>query len=206
LNDNPKSDTEEVETFAVPGKQETYTDGRKPGDWNTRYQPEARKCINIEATILCVVLVILTVISGILLGLTGETIDIPISALASRSSDGSSIAPNLHVNATLLLTYFVGCLGGTMYAIKWLIHSVAKCKWHLDRRYWRLFVPFMGGVYACVLLTLLDGGLIGFQSNGAPRSAGLVAAYSFLVGYFSDGVSGLLSNLANAIFGTLDKK
>jgi hypothetical protein len=32
------------------------------------------------------------------------------------------------------------------------------------------------------------------------------AALAFLVGYFSDGVSGLLSNVANAVFGTLEKK
>jgi hypothetical protein len=206
MNDNTSGDADGIEMSAVPGKQETYTDGRKSGDWDTRYPPEARKCINSEARVLCIALVVLTVISGVLLGLTGETIDISVTTLSKLKADGTTFVPNLHVNVGLLLTYFVGCLGGTMYSIKWLIHSAAKCKWHLDRRYWRYFVPFMGGVYACVLLTLLDGGLVGFQANGAPRSSGLIAAYSFLVGYFSDGVSGLLSNLANAIFGTLDKK
>jgi hypothetical protein len=29
---------------------------------------------------------------------------------------------------------------------------------------------------------------------------------AFLAGYFADGVSGLLSNVANAIFGQVDKK
>jgi len=34
----------------------------------------------------------------------------------------------------------------------------------------------------------------------------MTAASAFLIGYFSDGVSGLLSNIANAVFGTLEKK
>ena len=40
------------------------------------------------------------------------------------------------------------------------------------------------------------------QSGAMPSTAAL----AFLVGYFSDGVSGLLSNVANAVFGTLEKK
>jgi hypothetical protein len=49
-------------------------------------------------------------------------------------------------------------------------------------------------------LTLLDA------RGGQPREIAMTAAYAFLVGYFSDGVSGLLSNIANAVFGTLEKK
>jgi hypothetical protein len=57
-----------------------------------------------------------------------------------------------------------------------------------------------------VVLTLLDGGVIGAQAAAQPRPMGLTAAFAFLVGYFSDGVSGLLSNIANAVLGTLEKK
>jgi hypothetical protein len=112
----------------------------------------------------------------------------------------------LNIDFRLLVIFFFGSLGGTTFSIKWLIHATAKRSWHLDRRYWRLFVPLIGGVYACVVLALLDGGLIGGQASGQPRTIGLTAAYAFLVGYFSDGVSGLLSNIANAVFGTLEKK
>lgn len=114
--------------------------------------------------------------------------------------------PVLNIDFRLLMIFCVGCLGGTTFSIKWLVHSAAKCKWHLDRRYWRFFVPLIGGVYACVVLTLLDGGVIGAHTASQPRPVGLTAAFSFLIGYFSDGVSGLLSNIANAVFGTLEKK
>jgi hypothetical protein len=63
----------------------------------------------------------------------------------------------------------------------------------------------LGGVYACVVLTLLDNGVFGHQTASS-QPLTVSAALAFLVGYFSDGVSGLLSNIANAVFGTLEKK
>jgi hypothetical protein len=48
--------------------------------------------------------------------------------------------------------------------------------------------------------------MIGGQAATTQRPIALTAALAFLIGYFSDGVSGLLSNIANAVFGTLEKK
>ena len=109
------------------------------------------------------------------------------------------------VSSHVVAIYFIGGLGGTTFSIKWLVHACAKGKWHLDRRQWRLNIPLVGGAYACVVLTLLDGGLFGHGAD-VSRPFVLSAALAFLVGYFSDGVSGLLSNVANAVFGTLEKK
>ncbi len=113
---------------------------------------------------------------------------------------------DVHVSFRLLAIFFTGGLGGTTFSIKWLIHSVAKGKWHLDRRYWRLFVPAIGGVYACVVMTLFGAGFMAYQPTPQTGPLPSTAALAFLVGYFSDGVSGLLSNVANAVFGTLEKK
>jgi hypothetical protein len=189
--------------FAMPGKQSTeYTDGRQPAEWRTNYPPEARKCINQEACFLALLMLLLCAIVGALLGLSGQTIVWPIEFLTKVPD---TAAPSFKIEVRLLTIFFVGCLGGTTFSVKWLIHSAAKSKWHLDRRYWRFFVPLIGGVYACVVLTLFDSGLIG-SHGGQAREMGMTAAYAFLVGYFSDGVSGLLSNIANAVFGTLEKK
>ncbi|MFD1330748.1 hypothetical protein ACFQ4O_01915 [Methylopila musalis] len=106
----------------------------------------------------------------------------------------------------MLAIFFTGCVGGTTFSIKWLIHSVAKGKWHLDRRYWRFLVPLIGGVYACVVMTLFGAGLFASQTAAQMGPMPTTASLAFLVGYFSDGVSGLLSNVANAVFGTLEKK
>jgi len=189
--------------FATPvAKAADYTDGRKPGDWKTRYPAEARKCINNEACILACALVVSAALSAVFLALAGQSVQIPIEFLAEPNVR----PPVFEINFRLPMLFSVGCLGGATFSIKWLVHSAAKCKWHLDRRYWRFFVPLIGGVYACVVLTLMDGGMIGDHVGGAPRPVPLAAAFAFLVGYFSDGVSGLLSNVANAVFGTLEKK
>jgi hypothetical protein len=192
--------------FANPLKAPEYTDGRLPGDWRSKYPPEARKCINQEAAILASALLLFTLLSGFFVGVADQSIAIPLNWLAFNLDPTVPVKPPiLHVSFRLLAIYFVGGVGGVTFSIKWLVHSAAKCKWHLDRRYWRLFVPLIGGVYACVVLTLLDSGIIG-SGSGEPRAVASSAALAFLVGYFSDGVSGLLSNVANAVFGTLEKK
>ena len=188
--------------FTVPGKpSDEYTDGRPPGLWRSNYPPDARRCINQEACILASLMVLLCAVDGALLGMSGQTIILPLDFLAKQPDEAVTV---IKIDVRWLIAFFVGCLGGTTFSVKWLVHSAAKSKWHLDRRYWRLFVPLIGGVYACVVLTLLEGG-IGTR-NGPPRDIAMMAAYAFLVGYFSDGVSGLLSNIANAVFGTLEKK
>jgi hypothetical protein len=190
--------------FAVPGaKGSEYTDGRPPGEWESKYPQAARRCINQEACILAVFLFVLLLLSGALLGMGNQSARVPVPWVAAVSD---STSPAFNIDFRQLVIFSVGSLGGTVFSIKWLVHSTAKCKWHLDRRYWRIFVPLIGGVYACVVLTLLDGGIIGGQSANQTRPLALTAAFAFLVGYFSDGVSGLLSNIANAVFGTLERK
>jgi hypothetical protein len=191
--------------FAVPGTGASdYTDGRAPGEWKSDYPPEARRGINFEACVLGSTFFALCLLSGLFLGLLGQPLSLPITWFAKQPGEVPPLAVN--VDFRLLAIFSLGCLGGTTFSIKWLVHSAARCKWHLDRRYWRMFVPLLGGVYACVVLTLLDSGVIGTQSAGTPRPVALTTAFAFLVGYFSDGVSGLLSNIANAVFGTLEKK
>jgi hypothetical protein len=119
-----------------------------------------------------------------------------------------TLGPNVSANIDprMIVLFFCGAVGGTTFSIKWLIHSVAKGNWHLDRRLWRLFVPLVGGVYACAVLTLLDSGMILGRAGDVTRGIASAASMAFLIGYFSDGVSGLLTNIANAVFGTIREK
>lgn len=142
----------------------------------------------------------LVLLAGVALCISGtfSNVAVPIS-----SADNS---PVMNVDARIIAIFFCGNVGGTTFSIKWLVHSVAKGSWHQDRTYWRFFVPLIGGVYACVVLTLFDSGLIGGHTSDPNRSMASTAALAFLIGYFSDGVSGLLTNIANAVFGTLREK
>lgn len=184
--------------FATPVKPDEYTDNRKLWQWESKFPEAAQKAIQFEARVLVTSLVITLLAAGLFLGLGDAVFEfvIPIG----------ETPPSLFVSCKLLATFFTGCVGGVTFSIKWLVHTAATGKWHLDRRYWRLLVPCVGGVYALVVLTLFDAGLFVGGNNGAGSASTLAPALAFLVGYFSDGVSGLLSNVANAVFGTLEKK
>lgn len=174
---------------------QSFTDGREKGDWKSHFPDEARREIKFEAWVLGGLLVLALGAAGISLGLTNaDQCSVPIGPL------------NISISFRLLAIFFTGCVGGITFSIKWLIHTVAKEKWHLDRRYWRLLTPAIGGVYACVVLTLGNVQLLGTEVKADTSGVASSAALAFLVGYFSDGVSGLLSNVANAVFGTLEKK
>lgn len=192
--------------FSTPGaSSDDYTDDRPRWEWKSKYPADAQKEIWHEEKRLFIYLTISVFMAAFALSLSGQliAINLPFSAI---SADGTSIQPlRITVSSHVVAIYFIGCLGGTTFSIKWLVHACAKGKWHLDRRPWRLNTPLVGGVYACVVLTLLDAGLFGHGAD-ISRPFVLSAALAFLVGYFSDGVSGLLSNVANAVFGTLEKK
>jgi hypothetical protein len=44
------------------------------------------------------------------------------------------------------------------------------------------------------------------RAGDVSRGTASAASLAFLIGYFSDGVSGLLTNIANAVFGTVREK
>lgn len=197
------ADSEVTETTKEPsapikptiGGIQDHTDGRQLWQWESKYPLEARQEMNFEAYLLIAMLAFSFVGAGIFIGLADQHVSIPLGDV------------NFSVSFSLLTIFFAGSVGGVTFSIKWLIHSVAKGKWHLDRRYWRLMTPMIGGAYACVVTTLFTSGLFAAHNTLASSTGiGPSAAVAFLVGYFSDGVSGLLSNIANAMFGTLEKK
>lgn len=165
-------------------------DGRLPWKWQGKYPEEAKSKIDGEARLLGGYLAFFLVLSAIFAALNDDPFSFDI------------YSAHFTVSPEVLLTYFVGGLGSTTFSIKWLIHSVATGKWHVERIYWRIFVPLVGGVYALAVLGLMRGGFMGVGDAASGHSWAL----AFLVGYFSDGVSGLLSNVANAVFGTVEKK
>lgn len=196
------------------GQSDDKLDNRGKWEWKSKYPLEAWSGIKTEGWILFVLLLTLIVISGLLLGLNGEKTTYHLFQIvgSSEATDNSQAATTggsiLTISFSFLAIFFIGGVGATTFSIKWLMHSVAKGEWHLDRRPWRYLVPIVGGVYASVVITLFDAGLlVGRASNGADvEGSGITFAVAFMVGYFSDGVSGLLSNVANAVFGTINKK
>jgi hypothetical protein len=95
-----------------------------------------------------------------------------------------------------VLAYLGGSLGGTMFAMKWLYHSVAKHTWNADRRYWRYFAPALsGGAALCVVLLSKSGALPLFGTEIVQSESGALGI-SILLGYFSDKVFSALEGFA----------
>jgi hypothetical protein len=122
---------------------EDYTDGRKLGEWRSRYDDEARACIRWEASYLTLVFVV--VVIGIFLVWWGY----PQKVLGL--ADQRSIVFARHCLAALS-----GVFGGVLFGMKWLYHGVAKQIWNLDRRWWRYFTPVISGGLAFTMVLVIE--------------------------------------------------
>ena len=170
------------------------TDNRRLLDWKSRYPAEAAKEIRIEAIYL-----------GSLLLL------VPFLLLAFFCHFPWFIWRSLDVSAQSTITRYGlawvgGMLGGTLFAIKWLYHVVAREMWNLDRRLWRLFTPHISGGLAFAVIALVSSGIMRVFDSRATNSHSVVVGLAFLVGYFSDSAVAKLTEIADTLFGTSRSK
>lgn len=164
------------------------TDGRKLLDWGSKYPPEAQSCIRWEGWYLTVHLVACPLLLlGFWLVARGQFFG-PASLARTIGSYG--------------LAWVGGTLGGTLFSLKWLYHSVAREIWHKDRRCWRLFTPHISGGLSFAMLALISSGIIRVFDRGALHSGASIVGVSFIVGYFSDSAIAKLSELAGTLFGS----
>jgi hypothetical protein len=84
------------------------------------------------------------------------------------------------------LAWVSGTLGGTLFAVKWLYHSVGKGSWNADRLAWRLFTPHLSGGFSFALLALATSGIFEILNRELLRSSPALVGTGFLLGYFSD--------------------
>jgi hypothetical protein len=97
-------------------------------------------------------------------------------------------------------------LGGTLFAIMWLYHVVAREMWNLDRRLWRLFTPHISGGLVFAVIALISSGIMRIFDSRATSSHSVVVELAFLVGYFSDSAVAKLTEIADRLFGTSRSK
>lgn len=101
-----------------------------------------------------------------------------------------------------VLAWSSGSLGGVLFSLKWLYHSVARGRWHLDRRLWRIFTPHISGALASITLALVTSGWLRIFDREAANPPAAVVGLGFLVGYFSDSAIAKLAEIAENLFGT----
>jgi hypothetical protein len=163
-----------------------HSDGRVKDDWETRY-PLARRKIHLEAAYLGVVL--LASAAGIYLAWAGALSGLPF------------LDPPEHETLQRYAeAWAAGTLGGTLFAAKWLYHTVAHTEWQEDRRIWRWFTPHLSGGLAFAIMALASSQILVILDQDRLRHPATVVALSFLVGYFSDNAIGALTRLAKRMF------
>lgn len=170
------------------------TDNRKLLQWESRYPSEARKSINFEAGYL-----------GILLALSPILMFLLVAHLPDWAWNRVD-SPVRQAVTTYGLAWAAGTLGGTLFAIKWLYHVVARELWNMDRRLWRLFTPHISGGLAFAVIVLISSGLARIFDAHATTSHSVVVGVAFLTGYFSDSAVAKLTEIADTLFGTTRAK
>lgn len=158
------------------------TDGRKPYEYESRWPEDARKGQLHEGIYLVV------------LGILGTTGVFGLLFI-------TDVAQNPDTPATIALVFFTGLIGGTIFDVKWWYHSIAKGLWHVDRRPWRIAVPWIAAVVAVFVHVLFKSDLLGILNPAALDKIHNVLAFGFLVGYFSDSAIAKLAEIAESLFG-----
>lgn len=139
------------------------TDGRSVGDWQSRYPKAAWVQIALELIYLLV-----------LLGLSVAGL---FAIGCALSEENLSKQPSAFFGQTLhsdMLRWIAvglsGCIGGVVFDLKWLYHSVATCIWNQDRILWRLLVPPVGGLVATFLAFVIFSNVVSLVRGESLRN------------------------------------
>jgi len=166
------------------------TDGRDRMEWRSKYsEPGAKYGIWIEAFYLAVLLF------GIPIAIVLFWLEYPKNWFGLCDQKYKPIMK-------YSIAWLSGSLGGTLFDVKWLYHSVARQFWHSDRRLWRLFTPHISGGLAFVMIALISSHIFRIFDRQAVESLALIVSVAFLVGYFSDNALAKLREIAENLFGT----
>ncbi len=181
-------------------KADKLTDGRDEGEWVSRYPSRAWKQIVLE---LAYLLALLATVAAALV-----TIGFGL-AEPRQSATSIDIVGGFLVQKDLLQWVIValsGVIGGIIFDLKWLYHSVAKGLWSVDRVLWRILVPAISGVVSVFLAFVIVSGLIPFVKQETFKTTYFCLGFGFLFGYFSDNVIAALQNFAQKYIGTTRQK
>ena len=100
-------------------------------------------------------------------------------------------------NAKWIALALAGFIGGAVFDLKWLYHSVAKGIWNRDRCLWRVIVPFNSAMVSVFTGFLFASGIIPFLRNESFENVFTLLGFGFVFGYFSDNILAALQNLAS---------
>ena len=168
------------------------TDGRKQYDWESKYPECAQKEMKKEAIYIAIILIIAF---SLLIFIVGGLIDkvgnlIGLEAKKTASLEG------------VIIYFFSGLLGGTIFGLKYFYRVVSRGYWSQDRKYWRFFSPWISACVAFVVGCMVLSGSINATQT---QSFAAEICVGFITGYFADEAVGKMSEVATALFGSNSK-
>ncbi|WP_337879228.1 hypothetical protein [Rheinheimera sp.] len=172
-------------------KDPNQMDDRAPGDWKSIYCDCAWKHIKFESYYVASILVLCV----LALALNWIILHILLDNVVTY-----------RIASNYIFAFFSGMIGGSLFTMKWLYHSVARKKWHLDRSLWRYFTPWISGFFALTMYVMMTSGLLSAFNADAIRNGTSAFSIGFLVGYFSDSAMSKFKEIADTLFGTNQDK
>lgn len=165
------------------------TDDRDPYDWESKYPENARTEMRFEAIYIGATL--LLSVLGLFLNWCG---------CFSRwfCIDASHVTSFEYIG----FFFFSGLLGGTVFGVKYFYRVIARGFWSQDRKYWRIFSPWISSCIALIVGCMVLSGCV--NANLTPSTSTDVCI-GFIAGYFADDAVSKMSEVAKALFGTSSK-
>ena len=185
----------------IKEEQGDLDDGREQGDWVSRYGIYPWVQITLELLYLLTLLVFC--VSVIVDAVSYHADTNKVTGIVYSNIIGMRFTQDI---AKWIALGLVGMIGGVVFDLKWLYHSVAKGMWHRDRILWRLIVPINSAMVSVFTGLLFASGAIPFLKNETFDNLFTLLGFGFVFGYFSDSILGAMQNLARRIFGTLDSQ
>lgn len=176
-----------------------YDDGRSVGEWSSRYLGRAWFQIIIEFALLFAYLLIANYL--LLEAITEKPEANTRNGFIYSSLFDVYVAED---KAKWIALAIAGFVGGTVFDLKWMYHSVARGIWNVDRCLWRIIVPFNSAMVSLFTGFLFASGSIPFLKNESFDNYYVLLGFGFVFGYFSDNILAAMQNLAKKAFGTLD--
>ncbi|MET4807708.1 hypothetical protein [Limibacillus sp. MBR-115] len=176
-----------------------YDDGRPTGEWKTRYV--FRAWLQISGEFLLLFLYLAVANYFLIEAITEKPAEIARDGFIYSTLFGVYVSEE---NARWIALVLAGFVGGTVFDLKWMYHSVAKGIWNVDRCLWRIIVPFNSAMVSLFTGFLFKSGVVPFLKNESFDNYYVLLGLGFVFGYFSDNILAALQNLAKKAFGTLD--
>lgn len=182
----------------TPEGASNLKDGREHGNWQSRYTCRAWAQVVVEFLLL--VFYLFTANYFLLDAIIEKT------AGLSRAGFIYCSIFDIHIlveSAKWIALALAGFIGGAVFDLKWLYHSVARGTWNTDRWLWRIIVPFNSAMVSLFTGFLVASEAIPFLKSESFENVYALLGFGFLFGYFSDNILAALQNLAKQTFGTL---